>query len=69
ASGWRLGAGAVPPGLVGAQVWALDLARMQAGAGVRGEFEQRLKSLIDAVIASPAPITPPRPPAHTVHGA
>jgi len=41
----RIHSGAVPPGLLGAQVWALDLARLQAGAGVRGEFEQRLKGV------------------------
>ncbi len=65
----KIHAGAVPPGLVGAQVWALDLARMQAGAGVRGEFEQRLKSLIDAVIASPAPIILFCDETHTLIGA
>ncbi|KVN12763.1 MULTISPECIES: type VI secretion system ATPase TssH [unclassified Burkholderia] len=65
----KIHAGAVPPGLIGAQVWALDLARMQAGAGVRGEFEQRLKSLIDAVIASPAPIILFCDETHTLIGA
>lgn len=65
----KIHAGAVPPGLIGAQVWALDLARMQAGAGVRGEFEQRLKSLIDAVIASAAPIILFCDETHTLIGA
>lgn len=49
-------ADAVPAGLRGARVWALDLARMQAGAGVRGEFEQRVKAVIDAVLAAPEPV-------------
>ncbi|AOJ07433.1 type VI secretion system ATPase TssH [Burkholderia mayonis] len=65
----KIQAGAVPPGLLGAQVWALDLARMQAGAGVRGEFEQRLKSLIDAVIAAPSPIILFCDETHTLIGA
>ncbi|MBB5412602.1 type VI secretion system protein VasG [Paraburkholderia sp. HC6.4b] len=65
----RIDAGAVPPGLIGAQVWTLDLARMQAGAGVRGEFEQRLKSLIDAVIAAPDPIILFCDETHTLIGA
>jgi type VI secretion system protein VasG len=61
--------GAVPPRLAGAQVWALDLARMQAGAGVRGEFEQRLKSLVDAVAASAIPIVLFCDETHTLIGA
>ncbi|WP_443111415.1 AAA family ATPase [Burkholderia sp. FERM BP-3421] len=65
----KIHAGAVPPGLLGAQVWALDLARLQAGAGVRGEFEQRLKTLVDAVIAAPAPIILFCDETHTLIGA
>ncbi|WP_366919235.1 type VI secretion system ATPase TssH [Burkholderia seminalis] len=65
----KIHAGAVPPGLLGAQVWALDLARLQAGAGVRGEFEQRLKSMMDAVLASPNPIILFCDETHTLIGA
>jgi type VI secretion system protein VasG len=52
----KIQADAVPAGLRGARVWALDLARMQAGAGMRGEFEQRIKSVMDAVLAAPEPV-------------
>ncbi|CAG9269914.1 AAA+ ATPase ClpV1 [Burkholderia cepacia] len=65
----KIHAGAVPPGLVGAKVWALDLARLQAGAGVRGEFEQRLKSVMDAVLAAPNPVILFCDETHTLIGA
>ncbi len=42
----RLAAGDVPPGLRDARLWSLDAGLLQAGAGVRGEFESRLKSLV-----------------------
>ena len=51
----RLVAGAVPKPLAGARLLALDLGALQAGAGVRGEFEQRLRGVLDGVSASPAP--------------
>ncbi|PTU64955.1 type VI secretion system ATPase TssH [Chromobacterium sp. Panama] len=65
----RIHRGEVPPGLRGAQIWALDVARLQAGAGARGEFEQRLRSVIDAVIAAPAPVILFCDETHTLIGA
>ncbi|VWC31997.1 type VI secretion system ATPase TssH [Burkholderia lata] len=65
----KIHARAVPPGLLGAQVWALDLARLQAGAGVRGEFEQRLKAVMDAVLAAPNPVILFCDETHTLVGA
>ncbi|MCP1401401.1 type VI secretion system ATPase TssH [Achromobacter insolitus] len=52
----RIVLGDVPPALRNVSVRSLDLALLQAGAGVRGEFENRLKSVIGEVKASPAPI-------------
>ena len=52
----RVVAGEVPPALRDVQVRALDLALLQAGAGVKGEFENRLKSVIAEVKASPVPV-------------
>ena len=45
----RIVAGDVPPRMLGARLLTLDLAGMLAGAKYRGEFEERLKSLIDEV--------------------
>ena len=47
----RVAAGAVPPALAGVAVLALDLGLLQAGAGMKGEFESRLKSVIAEVAA------------------
>jgi type VI secretion system protein VasG len=47
----------------------LDLARLQAGAGVKGEFENRLKGLIEEVKSSPSPIILFIDEAHTMIGA
>ncbi len=52
----RVVAGDVPPALRDISVRALDLALLQAGAGVKGEFENRLKSVISEVKSSPTPI-------------
>ena len=52
----RIAAGSVPPALAGVRVCSLDLALLQAGAGVRGEFEQRLKSVIAEVRAAATPV-------------
>lgn len=65
----QIHSGDVPPGLIGAQVWTLDIARLQAGASARGEFEQRLRSVLDAVIASPHPIILFCDETHTLVGA
>ncbi|MDR5758680.1 type VI secretion system ATPase TssH [Caballeronia sp. LZ035] len=52
----RIVQGDVPPALVNVSVRSLDLALLQAGAGVKGEFENRLKSVIAEVKASPVPV-------------
>ncbi|SDD62209.1 type VI secretion system ATPase TssH [Paraburkholderia lycopersici] len=52
----RIVQGDVPPALVNVSVRSLDLALLQAGAGVKGEFENRLKSVIAEVNASPVPV-------------
>jgi type VI secretion system protein VasG len=46
----------VPPPLQNVSVRTLDLGLLQAGAGIKGEFENRLKSVIDEVRRSPTPI-------------
>ena len=52
----RVVQGAVPPALANVSVRTLDLALLQAGAGIKGEFENRLKSVIAEVRASATPI-------------
>ncbi|PMS18575.1 type VI secretion system ATPase TssH [Trinickia dabaoshanensis] len=52
----RIVHGQVPPALLNVTVRSLDLALLQAGAGVKGEFENRLKSVIAEVKASPVPV-------------
>ncbi|SKC96118.1 type VI secretion system ATPase TssH [Paraburkholderia hospita] len=52
----RIVQGDVPPALINVSVRSLDLALLQAGAGVKGEFENRLKSVIAEVKASPVPV-------------
>jgi type VI secretion system protein VasG len=61
--------GDVPPPLRGVAVRTLDLGLLQAGAGVKGEFENRLKSVIQEVKASPQPIILFIDEAHTMIGA
>lgn len=61
--------GHVPELLKHAQVWSLDIIRMQAGASARGEFEQRLRTVIEAVAASVHPIILFCDEAHTLMGA
>jgi type VI secretion system protein VasG len=65
----RIAAGDVPPPLRGVRLCALDVGLMQAGASMRGEFEQRLRSLIDEVQQSPTPIILFIDEAHTLIGA
>ncbi|MBN9524322.1 type VI secretion system ATPase TssH [bacterium] len=62
-------AGDVPPPLRGVSVRVLDLALLQAGAGVKGEFENRLKGVIQEVKASPVPVILFIDEAHTLIGA
>ncbi len=64
-----LAAGNVPPKLQGVKLHALDIGLMQAGASMKGEFEQRLRSVIDQVQASPTPIILFIDEAHTLIGA
>jgi len=49
-------AGDVPPSIANISLRTLDLGLLQAGAGVKGEFENRLKSVIQEVKSSPVPI-------------
>ena len=59
----------MPPQLKGVRLCALDIGLMQAGASMKGEFEQRLRSVIDEVQASPTPIILFIDEAHTLIGA
>jgi type VI secretion system protein VasG len=65
----RLADGDVPPQLKGVRLCALDIGLMQAGASMKGEFEQRLRSVIDEVQASPTPVILFIDEAHTLIGA
>src|SRR5712692_1368913 len=65
----RIAQGDVPPILQNVTLRTLDLALLQAGAGVKGEFENRLKGLIEEVKASPTPIILFIDEAHTMIGA
>jgi type VI secretion system protein VasG len=65
----RIASGDVPPPLRGVRLCALDIGLMQAGASMRGEFEQRLRSVIDEVQNSPTPIILFIDEAHTLIGA
>src|SRR5689334_2092551 len=65
----RVAHGDVPPPLKNVVVRTLDLALLQAGAGVKGEFENRLKGLIEEVKSSPVPIILFIDEAHTMIGA
>jgi type VI secretion system protein VasG len=65
----RLANGDVPPALRNVTLRSLDLALLLAGAGVKGEFENRLKGLIEEVKSSPTPIILFIDEAHTMIGA
>lgn len=65
----RIASGDVPDPLKGVIVRTLDLGLLQAGASVKGEFENRLKSVIAEVKASPEPIIMFIDEAHTLIGA
>lgn len=65
----RIAEGNVPESLKPVILRTLDLGLLQAGAGVKGEFEQRLKNVIDAVQQSPTPILLFIDEAHTIIGA
>ncbi|MCT4714968.1 type VI secretion system ATPase TssH [Enterobacteriaceae bacterium H18W14] len=65
----RIAEGNVPESLKPVILRTLDLGLLQAGAGVKGEFEQRLKNVIDAVQQSPTPVLLFIDEAHTIIGA
>jgi type VI secretion system protein VasG len=65
----RIVQGEVPEPLKKVELRSLDLAMLQAGAGVKGEFENRLKGLIEEVKNSPIPIILFIDEAHTMIGA
>jgi len=65
----RIVAGDVPPPLRNVTLRSLDLGMLQAGAGIKGEFENRLKGLIEEVKSSPTPIILFIDEAHTMIGA
>lgn len=59
----------VPPHLQNVELWSLDLVALQSGASIKGEFEKRLKSVIDFVKNSTTPIVLFIDEAHTLIGA
>ncbi|TDN57725.1 type VI secretion system ATPase TssH [Paraburkholderia sp. BL10I2N1] len=65
----RVAEGTVPNVIRDVRILTLDLGLLQAGAGVKGEFEQRLKNVVDEVQASPEPILLFIDEAHTLIGA
>ncbi|MCX6635161.1 MAG: type VI secretion system ATPase TssH, partial [Acidobacteria bacterium] len=65
----RIVQGDVPPPLKNVTLRTLDLGMLQAGAGIKGEFENRLKGLIEEVKSSPTPIILFIDEAHTMIGA
>ncbi|GAA0846957.1 type VI secretion system ATPase TssH [Marinobacter szutsaonensis] len=52
----RIVTGDVPDRLKNVELWTLDMGALQAGASVKGEFEKRLKGVIEAVKGSATPI-------------
>jgi type VI secretion system protein VasG len=65
----RIARGDVPPPLKDVQVYTLDIGLLQAGASMKGEFENRLRQVIEEVQASPKPIILFVDEAHTLIGA
>ncbi|MBV8225604.1 MAG: type VI secretion system ATPase TssH [Verrucomicrobia bacterium] len=65
----RIAGGDVPPALRGVTVRTLDLGLLQAGASMKGEFENRVRQVIEEVQASPKPIILFIDEAHTLIGA
>ncbi len=65
----RIAEGDVPDFLKGVDIWGLDMGLLQAGAGVKGEFESRLKGVIDEVKANTKGIILFIDEAHTLVGA
>jgi len=65
----RLARGDVPPQLKDVSLYSLDIGLLQAGASMKGEFENRLRQVIDEVQSSPKPIIMFIDEAHTLIGA
>jgi type VI secretion system protein VasG len=65
----KIASGDVPPLLKRAHLKSLDLGLLEAGAGVKGEFENRLKGLIAEIQKSPEPVILFIDEAHTLIGA
>src|SRR5881409_3520857 len=65
----RIAKGDVPPSLKDVQLWVLDIGLLQAGASMKGEFENRLRQVIEEVQCSPKPIILFIDEAHTLIGA
>jgi len=65
----RIAAGDVPPSLIDVSLLSLDIGLLQAGASMKGEFENRLRQVIEEVQSSPKPIILFIDEAHTLIGA
>ncbi|MDR2154732.1 MAG: ATP-dependent Clp protease ATP-binding subunit [Burkholderiaceae bacterium] len=65
----RIASGDVPPSLRGVKLLNLDIGLLQAGASMKGEFEQRLRNVIDEVQNSPTPVVLFIDEIHTLVGA
>ncbi|MGH3078747.1 MAG: ATP-dependent chaperone ClpB [Gaiellaceae bacterium] len=65
----RIVAGDVPEGLKGKRVWALDLGSLLAGSKYRGEFEERLKAVLDEIQAAAGEVILFIDELHTIVGA
>ncbi|MFK0311066.1 type VI secretion system ATPase TssH [Pseudomonas sp. NPDC090233] len=65
----RIARGDVPPALREVRLRMLDIGLLQAGASMKGDFEQRLRSVIDEVQASPVPVVLFIDETHTLIGA
>jgi type VI secretion system protein VasG len=65
----RINKGDVPPALKGVKLLCLDIGLLQAGASMKGEFENRLKQVIEEVKSSPTPIIMFIDETHTLIGA
>jgi len=65
----RIAEGDVPDALKNVRLMSLDLGMLQAGASVKGEFENRLKGVIDGAKSSPQPVIMFIDEAHTLIGA
>ena len=65
----RIAAGDIPPALKDVELRTLDLGLLQAGASMKGEFEERLRGVIEEVQSSPKPVILFIDEAHTLIGA